>query len=343
MTLQNRLDHLDFAKGISIALVVVFHATMALDRQNMADAHYWLLNNFMSPIRMPMFFFISGFLMKKSARSASADAFYRKVAGLIYLFVLWSVIHLLWETVLPLTSAPAPAPAANRWVEFLYSPSSVLWFIWALAIYFCIARAGETVRKDAIFVVALMLSLVTYMGLIEFANYAHNNVLKFLPMFLFGAWYAKPLINSDTLRHPATFPLSLLAFGVAFAVIYKGSFAPPVMGTMTFLMAILGIVVGLAMSIFLCSFDLIRRVPVYLGRNTLGIYVAHSPIVAVLAALLAKATQGGMVISMLGVPLVTVAAILLSLGLKIVAERAGGRWFYHFPLALTRNRALSAS
>nr|WP_016338406.1 acyltransferase [Paracoccus marcusii]AGL76964.1 acyltransferase [Paracoccus marcusii] len=339
MTLQNRLDHLDFAKGISIALVVVFHATMALDRQNMADAHYWLLNNFMSPIRMPVFFFISGFLMKKSARSASTDAFYRKVAGLIYLFVLWSVIHLLWETVSPLTSAPA----ANRWVEFLYSPSSVLWFIWALAIYFCIARAGETVRRDAIFVVALMLSLVTYMGLIEFANYAHNNVLKFLPMFLFGAWYAKPLINSDTLRHPATFPLSLLAFGVAFAIIYKGSFTTPVMGTMTFLMAILGIVVGLAMSIFLCSFDLIRRVPVYLGRNTLGIYVAHSPIVAVLAALLAKATQGGMVISMLGVPLVTVAAILLSLGLKIVAERAGGRWFYHFPLALTKNRALSAS
>lgn len=339
MTLQNRLDHLDFAKGISIALVVVFHATMALDRQNMADAHYWLLNNFMAPIRMPMFFFISGFLMKKLARSASTDAFYRRVAGLIYLFVLWSVIHLLWETVSPLTSAPA----ASRWVVFLYSPSSVLWFIWALAIYFCIARAGETVRRDAIFVVALILSLVTYMGLIEFANFAHNNVLKFLPMFLFGAWYAKPLINSDTLRHPTTFPLSLLAFGVAFAVIYKGSFAPPVVGTMTFLMAPLGIVVGLAMSIFLCSFDLTRRVPVYLGRNTLGIYVAHSPIVAVLAALLAKATQGEMVISMLGVPLVTVVAILLSLGLKIVAERAGGWWLYHFPLALARNRALSAS
>ncbi|WP_378949013.1 acyltransferase family protein [Paracoccus sp. R86501] len=339
MTLENRLDYLDFAKGISIALVVVFHTTMAMDRQNMADAHYWLLNNFMSPIRMPMFFFISGFLMKKLARSASSDAFYRKVAGLIYLFVLWSVIHLLWETVSPLTSVPA----VSKWVVFLYKPSSVLWFIWALAIYFCIARAGETVRRDAIFVVALMLSLATYMGLIEFANYAHNNFLKFLPMFLFGAWYAKPLINSDTLRSPATFPLSLLAFSMAFAVIYKGSFAPPVVGTMAFLMAFLGIIVGLAMSIFLCSFDLTRRVPVYLGRNTFGIYVAHSPIVAVLAALLANATQGEMAISMLGVPLITVAAILLSLGLKIVVERVGGWWLYHFPLAFTRNRALSAS
>lgn len=339
MTLQNRLDYLDFAKGISIALVVVFHTTMALDRQNMADAHYWLLNNFMSPIRMPMFFFISGFLINRSAQSASSDAFYRKVAGFIYLFVLWSVIHLLWETVSPLTLAPA----ASEWVVFLYSPSSVLWFIWALAIYFCIARAGKTVRRGTIFVVALMLSVATYMGVIEFANYAHDNVLKFLPMFLFGAWYAKPLINSDTLRHPATFPLSLVAFGVAFAVIYKGNFAPPVVGTMTFLMSILGIIVGLAMSIFLCSFDLTRRVPVYLGRNTLGIYVAHSPILAVLTALLAKATKGEMVISMLGVPLVTVAAILLSLGLRIVAEGAGGWWLYHFPLAFSKNRALSAS
>lgn len=339
MPLQNRLDHLDFAKGISIALVVVFHTTMALDRQNMADAHYWLLNNFMSPIRMPMFFFISGFLMNKSAQSASSDAFYRKVAGLIYLFVLWSVIHLLWETVSPITSAPA----ASEWVVFFYSPSSVLWFIWALAIYFCIARTGETVRKDAIFVVALMLSIATQMGLIEFSNYAHDNVLKFLPMFLFGAWYAKPLINSDILHHPATFPLFLLAFGVAFAVTYKGNFAQPVVGTMTFLMSVLGIIVGLAMSIFLCSFDLTRRVPVYLGRNTLGIYVAHSPIVAVLAALLAEATQEGRVTSILGVPLVTTAAILLSLALKIFAERVGGWWLYRFPFALTKNRILSTS
>lgn len=328
--MPNRLDFLDCAKGISITLVVIFHATMALQKHDLADGHYWLLNNFMSPIRMPVFFFISGFLLRRTAKDPNHDAFLRKVVNVAYLFALWSILHLAWRTLSPLAQAPAP----ERWILFLVSPSSVLWFIWALAIYFCVARAGRVLPRKAIFGAALILSLSTYLGVFSFDNYAHANVLTYLPFFLFGAWYSEPLVNSRLLRHPLAFPLSLTVFAVGFVLLYKGSFPMVLESASGFLLAILGVVVGLSTAIFLCGFGMICAVPVFLGRNTLGIYVAHSPIVATLAAGAAAAGPQAMVMQ-LGVPLVAVAAILLSLGLKLLLEKAGFRWLYKFPFALT--------
>ena len=45
----------------------------------------------------------------------------------------------------------------------------------------------------------------------------------------------------------------------------------------------------------------------------------------------------------IGVPLVAVAAILLSLGLKLLLEKAGFRWLYKFPFALTPGPAKTLS
>src|SRR5690606_28782431 len=136
--------------------------------------------------------------------------------------------------------------------------SSVLWFIWALAIYFCVARAGQVANRKLIFVAALLLSLSTYLGFIDFEHYAHENVLEFLPVFLFGVWYSEPLINSRRLRHPVAFPISLMVFTAGFLVLYRGHLPDHVDGAATFLMAGLGVVVGLSTSIFLSRFDFLK-------------------------------------------------------------------------------------
>lgn len=332
--MPTRLDFLDCAKGVSIALVVVFHATIALQQHDLADAHYWLLNNFMSPIRMPVFFFISGFLIRRTVSEPGTDAFVGKVANVAYLFVLWSLLHLAWRSLLP----PLPNPPAERGVLFLVTPSSVLWFIWALAIYFCIARAGRIVSKRTIFAAALALSAGIYLGAIDLDSFAHENLLKYLPFFLFGAWYSKPLMHSAMLRHRATFPVLLAVFAGAFAIAYKGTHPAVVEGLLGFLLAMLGVVVGLSAAVFLCRFDLLRKIPTYLGRNTLGIYVAHSPIVAMLAAGLAAASIPATA-ALLGVPVISAVAILLSLGLKHSLEKAGFWWLYKFPVPLISRRS----
>lgn len=326
-------DYLDCAKGISIVLVVVFHSTIAL--QDLAHSKYWLLNNFLSPIRMPVFFFISGFLARKTIEAAASDRIIRKVATFVYLFAAWSILHLAWQAISPMSSEPV----ASEWIEFMYSPSSVLWFIWALAIYFCVARAGQVVNRTVIFVAALLLSFATYLGFINFENYAHENVLEFLPIFLFGVWYSEPLINSRWLRHPAAFPVTLLSFAAGFLVLYRGHLPEHVDGAATFLMAGLGVVVGLSTSIFLCRFDMLKRLPVFLGRNTLGIYVAHSPIVGLLAGALVLNASNPL-LSLIGVPLVSAVAILLSLGLKHLLERVGFGWLYTLPFGAGKQNRL---
>lgn len=325
--MKDRQDYFDFAKGMSIILVVFFHSTIALNDYGLASSNYWLINNLMSPIRMPVFFFISGFLAKGTINSINRGKFLNKVYNFIYLFMAWTSIHLVWQFLY----SGSPPPELKDWINSAYSPSGVLWFIWALAIYFCIARTGKFFKKEAIFLLSLALSLMTCAGILEFENYVHNNLLTFLPIFLFGAWYSENLVTSPIILHPISLPISTILFVALFIVSYRENVPGIWNGLVILISMTLGVIVGLTISVFLCRFTIISKIPKFIGKNTLGIYVAHSPIVGFLAAIISLSSYNTKITSLIGVPLVSIAAIFMSLGLKVFLERIGFWWLYKFP------------
>lgn len=326
--MKERLDYLDYARGISVILVVIFHATIALGHYDLASPAYWLLNNFMSPIRMPVFFFISGLLARGALQSAGSGRLAKRVSGLVYLFLVWSTIHIAWSII----SFGSNVPDIGQIASLIYSPSSVLWFIWALAIYFCVAWAGQTVSTSVTFAVSILLSLATFLKVIEFDNYVHNNVLKFMPIFLFGAWYSDRLMTSRVILRSTTAPALLAGFVVVFALIYEGYIAGSLKGMVSFAMMALGVCVGLSLSAFMCRHAVLSRLPIIIGRNTLSIYVAHSLVIGVLAYLMDKTLSGSGIVSLLGVPVISIIAIAASLGLRALVDKMGLRGIYRLPV-----------
>jgi uncharacterized membrane protein YcfT len=329
---NQRMDWIDFAKGVSIVLVVLFHASLALDDYNLTADIFWLENEFFSPIRMPVFFTVSGLLARTIIHYSWGDIFQKRIVFLIYIFVLWSVLHLLWKLLMPF----APDPKATEWVTFLYSPSSVLWFVWALAFYFLVAKAGLLIGKKAVLAGAIGLSVLAYAKVFGFKNYAHNNVLEFLPFFLFGAWYSNHLLSSQALGWVRTAILTSVVFVPSFALVYEHMLPEGVESVTKFPLSVLGIVVGISVSMIACRFTSLKAVPVYLGKNTLPIYVAHSPIVGLLTVALADGATDMPLAEFWSVPTVSAAAIILSLLLKFGVEKAGGWWLFAPPRALKK-------
>lgn len=325
--MKHRQDYFDFAKGTSIILVVLFHSTIALDYYDLVSPKYWLLNNFMAPIRMPVFFFISGFLAKGALNSFDEGKFSNKVYNLIYIFAVWTTIHFSWKLLYPFS----PAPEMNDLISSAYSPSSVLWFIWALSIYFCVARTGHLFNKEVVFSLSIIFSLMICAEIFEFENYVHNNLLRFLPIFLFGAWYSEKLLTSPVFFNSASLAISLMAFIALFVITYRDNIPSAWSGVGILIGMILGVVVGLTTSAFLCRFTTISKLPTFIGRNTLSIYVAHSPIVGFLADIIALRSYNTAIIPLVGVPLVSITAIFMSFFLKNFLQRIGLWWLYKFP------------
>lgn len=325
--MNDRKEYFDFAKGISIILVVIFHSTMALNEYTSVSSVYWAINEFMAPIRMPVFFFISGFLAKNTIKSLNDRKFSSKIFSFVYLFLLWTYIHLIWQAIIPINGIPS----FKDWITSTYSPSSVLWFIWALAIYFCIARIGIFINKNIFLLFSIIISFLFSAGIVEFENYVYNNFFIFMPVFLFGAWRSNIFIKSPLLTHPLSLFISLVAFIILFIITYRNIIPAAWSETIFSLKMLLGIIVGLTASEFLCHFSRLKAIPNFIGRNTLSIYVAHSPIALLLAFIFGPMSSNYSIINYVGVPIISMLSICASLAIKIFFEWAGLWWLYKAP------------
>jgi uncharacterized membrane protein YcfT len=325
--MSKRTEWIDFAKGVSIVLVVLFHTTIAMDKYNLTHDRYWLANSLFSSVRMPLFFLVSGILARSAIQRDWRELFQRKILFFIYIFVLWSLLHLTWNRLIPVF--PSPEPSA--WITFIYSPTTVLWFIWALAFYFIVAKAGLAIGKTGVFVGALVISTAAYAGMFRFENYAHENVLQFLPFFLYGAWFSQGLLSTPLFSHRATLVIAVPVFLLAFFAIYKHMLPQALEHVALLPLAPLGIVAAISLAVAACRSSVGKAIPVYLGKNTLPIYVAHSPLVSLLAYLVGTGAPDLAYGEVWAVPAVAIAATILSLLIKVSADSFGAKWLFQLP------------
>jgi len=127
---------IDMAKGASIFLVVFYHSTKMLQNQMDVENFIWTLNHFLYPIRMPVFFLISGYLASRAVRRPWLILLERKTAFYIYIFSIWTLITVGVRSAFLGINWPSFLELSSYWI----APISTLWFIWALAAYFPIAK-----------------------------------------------------------------------------------------------------------------------------------------------------------------------------------------------------------
>lgn len=159
MSTQTSRHHwVDIAKAISIVLVVMMHATYGVGEATgeVGFMHYILA--FATPFRMPEFFLISGLFLGLVIARPWRHFADRRVIHYLYFYALWAVILIAFKHLLVDRD---PAGTLAMLGTALYEPYSVLWFIYALALFSLLAKIAYTIKLPhmPVLVIAAALSI----------------------------------------------------------------------------------------------------------------------------------------------------------------------------------------
>ncbi|MDE2331589.1 MAG: acyltransferase family protein [Bradyrhizobium sp.] len=153
-----RVDWVDYAKGICIVMVVMMHSVLGVELAAGQTGFMHLVVMFAKPFRMPDFFLISGLFVSIVIDRDWRIYLDRKVVHFAYFYVLWVTIQFGFK-------APSFA-AETSWVHvgYLYlesfiEPFGTLWFIYLLPIFFVIIKATRRIPAPAIWAGAALLEM----------------------------------------------------------------------------------------------------------------------------------------------------------------------------------------
>src|ERR1700761_3811623 len=156
-----RVDWVDYAKGICIVMVVMMHSVLGVELAAGQTGFMHLVVMFAKPFRMPDFFLISGLFVSVVIDRDWRTYLDRKVVHFAYFYVLWVTIQFGFK---------APAFAADSsWshVGYLYlesfiEPFGTLWFIYLLPIFFVVTKVTRRLPPPLVWGVAALLEMSHY-------------------------------------------------------------------------------------------------------------------------------------------------------------------------------------
>lgn len=333
MAKAGRLEWVDTGRGIAISLVALFHSTNWLYGTGLNFEVWTNVSIVLSSLRMPLFFTLSGLFAAKWLTASWGSLLRTKVVLFAWVLIVWSIIGMIVQvTALHVAGQPVAITSAVRDLLLVpIKPLFELWFIWALALFFVIAKAT---RRVPIVVQLAVTGIVSAVGLTIWLNTTTGltGSAKFYFFFLGGLYLrsvivsfssARPLVRWTVLTVWAAVSVTLFVFGL------RG------LPAVYFLNCVLGVFAGVALSRLLSRVGLLRR----LGTQTLPIYLAHTPI-AILIAIVIMITPPLLVaasaISGVLPPLVAALAVAGALGVHGLAQRSWLRYLYAPPPATIR-------
>ncbi len=137
---SDRVDLVDYAKGICIIMVVMMHSVLGVELVAGETGFMHLFVAFAKPFRMPDFFLISGLFLPLVIDRDWRTYLDRKVVHFAYFYVLWVTIQFGFKA--PGFAAESSwAHAGYLYLESFIEPFGTLWFIYLLPIFFVVTKA----------------------------------------------------------------------------------------------------------------------------------------------------------------------------------------------------------
>ncbi|UZE50259.1 acyltransferase family protein [Rhodopseudomonas sp. P2A-2r] len=154
----DRIDWVDYAKGICIVMVVMMHSVLGVEQAAGHAGFMHVLVAFAKPFRMPDFFLISGLFLAVVIDRDWRTYLDRKVMHFAYFYVLWVTIQFAFK---------APGLAGQHgwpnvgllYLESFIEPFGTLWFIYLLPIFFVVTKATRPLPPLLIWGVAAALEM----------------------------------------------------------------------------------------------------------------------------------------------------------------------------------------
>ncbi len=293
--MSKRLDSLDIAKGIAIFLVVMGHAALVF------DTPWWRVAIY--SFHMPLFFLVSGAVAGR-ARDGWGPFVKKNVLTLLVPYFIWALVYL------PFKFESLPWIFYASWAALdRVGTNTALWFLPSL---FCARLLMEAVMRlvkriglpeQLSVLLAAVAAFVVGWSLPRPAigyPLGLNSAFIALGFMLLGSAARDLLAAVDRLGRLALLPV----VGVTAALFVYGTVLRPgeheLVGMFSFQYgnlfwffwnAVSGCALTLSVSSLLAKapdsgtvLGMVRHFTVWLGRNTIGVYLIHLPIVRFLVA-----------------------------------------------------------
>jgi uncharacterized membrane protein YcfT len=320
---RQRVDWVDYAKGICIIFVVMMHSTLGVEDAIGREGFMHAVVAFARPFRMPDFFLISGLFLAQVIDRDWRTYLDRKLVHFAYFYLLWVTIQFAFK-------APSFAQAygwqgvLGLYLESFVQPFGTLWFIYLLPIFFVVTKALRRVPPLAVFLVAAVLQIAPIdTGLIVIDEFCERFVF-----FFTGYWLAQRVFEmaADAQARPRATVFGLLFWGCVNAgLVYSGHAAWPMVSLwlgFAGACAVVSIAALLARTQWLTGLR-------YLGEHSIVIYLSFFlPMAITRQALIAShLTENVGLISVL----VTAAGVLGGLMIWVAARAAGAHFLFERP------------
>jgi uncharacterized membrane protein YcfT len=331
---SGRVVWIDTARGLAIVLVVLIHAVDWIEETSIRIPGWVDVNEVLSTLRMPLFFACAGILAGKWVMAGWADLLSRKVTFLVWVYLLWQPVGSL--VALVAARFTGDELTLVRMIGSLaltpFRPRFELWFLWALALFFVLARASARIPRGPQLLVAAAGSALWFSALIPETNLGWDGAVKYYVFFLLGCYY-KPLLQSFAEHLSSEASLVLIGGWFLLSASAYTSGVDGIIGV-GLLVRVIGVMAGIALAVRLQSVNVLS----YLGSRTLPIYLAHTPLIICFTWLLSLVLGDGLPSSVvLALPVIfTLVAVVLSLLVHgiLKGNPIGGLFYAPPPVAI---------
>ncbi len=325
----------DALKGVLILLVVFWHVVMKsylqVDwRLGVPIPGVWgLAGDAIWPFLMPLFLLVSGYFAANAFARPWRVVARTRVVRFLYLYLLWSLIHMaaLWA----FPDLPTLVPrSVSEFVEFVTISPPNTWYLYALAVYFLVAKALSRVPAWLVIGAAALLSIVVSAGFVEVVSNRGSLLYNFV-FFLLGLHLAPQLRRFVGWMRPSRALLFVAVYALAFAAMRLT--ATETLPGVWPVVSAAGVAMGLAVAPLIARTRLLGTGLAALGRRSLPIYLIHMPLLAiadvVLLAWLSEARVAVQMIAAAALPVVLTALLVaVCLVLNRYLVRGGFGWLF---------------
>lgn len=273
-------------KGLCICLVVIYHSVITFYPHlealhaplSVLLAKCWVtFNLYLAPFRMPVFFFISGYLVRRYIDEVDwKTCLDKRLWSIIWVLALWGVLQ--WQALTHLNAWLAPerdlntasnaayADSLSGFITGMLTASTSLWYLYALVVYFTLCKLLSRWKLPLIGLLALVSIAINFLPL---PWWGMNSVVRNMIYYSLGAWYGVQLMawmQAQVWRRDA---LAVAAFGMVSVVLWFVGVPLPL--SLLSILLIMALFYRLEQRFTVGPDNLLNVV----GSNTIAIYTTH--------------------------------------------------------------------
>ena len=287
---RQHVEWFDYAKGICIALVVMMHSTLGVEKLYGAEGFMHYIVTFAAPFRMPDFFFLSALFLPLAMPRSWLHYFDKKVLHFAYFYAMWLVILVVFKAAGK--GELNVETVATHIYEAIIGPYPTLWFIYILPLFFIVTKLLKGLSGYVLFAFAAMLqiaSIHTGWGAID--EFAAHYYVYFVAGYLLSPYAFQLAGNVRENKLEAVYVLIVWALVNGILAFSPSPLAAwPTLASLPIVSIVLGLSGAIAIILIaslMAIFDVGRFIR-FCGQNSIVLYLSFTIPMAITRLVLAK-------------------------------------------------------